>query len=220
MSQQLSIRKDSNSEADAVWWKPIFSLQRELNNQFREAVSNIFQPSFMTPSLWDAQEEAFDVLQRNAHRMCCGLFNQRQMATPWLMGSVTEPYVDIIENDKTIKLKADVPGLDAKDLEVSVANNSVTIKGTRKDERKEEDETYVRHECRVGEFSRTIALPEEADTNNASVVFDKNVLTISIPKKEGAKIESPHFKFDINTGAKEQPKAQHQEEAKHKSKVA
>jgi len=192
MTQQLSVQKVPQHPMDTLWWKPIFSLQREMNRTMRQTFANFMQPSFMPACLWDAEDDLFCAFQRNTHRMFSEFFNNRQMSTPWLIGTMTEPYIDIIENGNKFKIKADVPGMRAKDLEVSIADSAVTIRGERVDEQNEDGDTYIRRECHCGAFSRTIALPEEADVDKASVSFEQNVLTVEVPK--GA-AKSPELKI-------------------------
>ncbi|MCB2081682.1 MAG: Hsp20/alpha crystallin family protein [Rickettsiales bacterium] len=207
MTQQLKVQKSAQNTSDALWWKSVFSLQRELNRTMRETFSNFMQPSLMPSSLWETEEDMFTTLQRNTHRVFSELFNNRQMSTPWLTGAMTEPYVDIIENGSKFRIKADVPGLNAKDLEVSIADSAITIKGERSEEKKEEDDTYIRRECHCGAFSRTIALPEEADIEKATATFDQNVLTVEVPKKPEAKNKSRKLKIEpAEISGKAEPK--------------
>jgi len=146
MTQQLSVQKVPQHPMDTLWWKPIFSLQREMNRTMRQTFANFMQPSFMPACLWDAEDDLFCAFQRNTHRMFSEFFNNRQMSTPWLIGTMTEPYIDIIENGNKFKIKADVPGMRAKDLEVSIADSAVTSRGEGVDEQNEDGDTYIRRE--------------------------------------------------------------------------
>jgi HSP20 family protein len=110
------------------------------------------------------------------------MFNTRQMMTPWLNGGRTEPYIDIRDNNKSFVIRADVPGLDPENLDIAVSENAVTISGYKDNECKD-GEGFVHHECCNGSFCRTVALPEDADTENASAAFEKNILIIEVPKK-------------------------------------
>ncbi|MDB2414212.1 Hsp20/alpha crystallin family protein [Rickettsiales bacterium] len=220
MTQQLNILKSAANPKDALWWQPMFSLQRELNRSAREAFSNFSRPSFMAPSVWDAEEDIFSAFQRNTHRIFSELFNNRQMSTPWVTGTTTEPYVNIIENGNKFKVRADVPGLSAKDLEVSISDNAITISGTRCSEEKDEGDSYLRRECHFGAFSRTIALPEEADVEKASARFEQNVLTVEIPKKQEAKSKSRKLKIEAQSGAQSSKSEKKKQEAIEWSKTA
>lgn len=97
------------------------------------------------------------------------------------------PAMDVTENSKEFRVSAELPGMDAKDVEVTLADGYVTIKGEKKHEEKEEREGYFRHERSFGSFHRVITLPKNANFDKAEATFNKGVLSISLPKKEGAK---------------------------------
>ncbi len=97
------------------------------------------------------------------------------------------PAVDIAENDEHFLIEADVPGVDPKDIEVSMDNGVLSIKGERKSEVKEEKEGYTRVERSHGSFYRRFSLPESADPENISAKSNKGVLQITVGKKEIAK---------------------------------
>lgn len=97
------------------------------------------------------------------------------------------PAVDIAENDEHFLIEADVPGVDPKDIEVSMDNGVLSIKGERKSEVKEEKEGYTRVERSHGSFYRRFSLPESADPENISAKSNKGVLQIRVGKKEVAK---------------------------------
>jgi HSP20 family protein len=104
----------------------------------------------------------------------------------WMPFGVT-PATDVVENDKDIRITAELPGLDAKDITVSVNDNYVTIKGKKEEETKEEKKGYFRQERSYGEFQRVVALPPEiANTDKAEATMSKGILTITVPKKAGA----------------------------------
>jgi HSP20 family protein len=90
------------------------------------------------------------------------------------------------EDEKTIRIKAEVPGIDEKDLEVKIENNVLTLSGEKKEERKEEKKNYVFSERKFGSFSRSISLPESIKTDKVKATFKKGVLNIEIPKDEKA----------------------------------
>jgi HSP20 family protein len=97
------------------------------------------------------------------------------------------PKVDVIDRENEVVVKAEVPGVDKKDLDVSVAEDSVTIKGTTSHEEKEEKGDYYRCEMRRGAFARTVALPSAVDGDKAKASFKDGVLELVLPKAEGAK---------------------------------
>jgi HSP20 family protein len=109
----------------------------------------------------------------------------RELPTP-LVGR-TAPRVDIINRDNEIILRAQIPGVDKKDLDVSVSDNTVTIKGHTSHEEKEERGDYYRRECSSGSFSRTLTLPSEVDGTKAKAKFNDGILELTTPKNEESK---------------------------------
>jgi HSP20 family protein len=96
------------------------------------------------------------------------------------------PHVDINENDREIKVTAELPGMDNSDIDVSVNKDSLTIKGEKKEEKEDKGKDYYHVERSFGSFSRTIPLPEEVETEKAEAHFKKGVLKIKIPKSKKA----------------------------------
>lgn len=97
------------------------------------------------------------------------------------------PAVDVYEDEHKVSLKIEVPGIDEKDIDVRVENNTLTVHGERKIEKEEKEENYRRVERQYGSFTRTFTLPTTVDTENVAAVYDKGVLKISLPKKAEAK---------------------------------
>ncbi len=197
MSQQITIRR-SNKPSASLWWQPFFAAQRQAHRSFRESFSHFAPPSFFGPSILDIEGDLFSYVQDNIHNVFSELFNNRQVLTQLSAGQ-NGPYIDIIENGNKFKVRAEVPGIEAKDLDVTVENNTITIQGEKQEEVKEEGDEYVRQECRCSSFRRTIALPKEANLEKASFTFDKNVLNIEIPKKDAEKSR----KVEINANKEE-----------------
>ncbi len=177
MSQKLSVRKNTEHPTDALWWKPVFAMQKEMNNSLSNMITG-----FIPPRFWEAEREAFSMWQESLHILFSKMFNTRQMITPWLTGGRTEPYIDIQCNDNGFIIRADVPGINAENLDIALADSAITITGY-KDSECEEGEGFLHHECCDGSFCRTIALPQNADTDKANVSFENSVLTIKVPQK-------------------------------------
>lgn len=97
------------------------------------------------------------------------------------------PKVDVIDRDAEVLVRAEVPGVDKDDLEVSVTDHTVTIKGKTRHEEKEEKGDYYRCEISSGSFARTVALPSDVDTESVDASFKDGVLELKMPKVAMAK---------------------------------
>lgn len=93
---------------------------------------------------------------------------------------------DVHENAKAITVEADLPGVEEKDLSVTLANGVLTIKGEKKQEREEKDENYYLCERSFGRFERSLRLPDTIDENKIEARFDKGVLKVTAPKRPEA----------------------------------
>ena len=96
------------------------------------------------------------------------------------------PAVDIKEDDKAFTLIADIPGVNPDDIEVTMENGVLTVKGERKSEKKTEEENYKRVERQYGIFYRRFSLPDTADADSIEAHSEHGVLHVTIPKKEVA----------------------------------
>ena len=97
------------------------------------------------------------------------------------------PPVDIYEDEHTIVLKLEVPGIDEKDIDVRVENNTLTVHGERKIEKEEKEENYRRIERQYGSFTRSFTLPSSVDLGQVSARYDQGVLKINLTKKAESK---------------------------------
>lgn len=97
------------------------------------------------------------------------------------------PNIDVIDRDNEVIVKAELPGVDKKDLDISVSKNTVTIKGSTSHEEKEEKGDYYRCEISRGSYSRTLSLPAEVDDEKAKAIFKDGILKLTLPKVEKAK---------------------------------
>jgi HSP20 family protein len=97
------------------------------------------------------------------------------------------PPVDVYEDEHNVTLKIEVPGIDEKDIDVRVENNTLTVHGERKFEREEKEENYRRVERQYGNFTRTFTLPNTVDQDTVQADYDKGVLKIKLAKKAEAK---------------------------------
>jgi HSP20 family protein len=117
------------------------------------------------------------------------LLSEPRTGRPW------SPAVDIFETENEVVLKADVPGVELKDIEVRVENQTLTVKGERQFEQEEQRKGYHRIERSYGAFQRNFAVPQTVDTEKVAAEYENGVLTISLPKKEAAKPR--HVKVEV-----------------------
>jgi HSP20 family protein len=94
--------------------------------------------------------------------------------------------VDVVENDKEIKVSVELPGMEEKDIDVALAQHSLTISGEKRHEKKEKGHNYLRSERSYGAFKRSVPLSSEVDAGKADAAFRNGVLTITLPRKEKA----------------------------------
>jgi HSP20 family protein len=104
-----------------------------------------------------------------------------------LAASSFSPAVDVYEDEHNITLKIEAPGIDEKDIDVRLENNTLTVHGERKIEKEEKEENFRRVESRYGSFTRTFTLPTTVDTEGVQASYDRGVLKIKLAKKAEAK---------------------------------
>jgi len=105
----------------------------------------------------------------------------------WALGGSWAPPVDIYEQDGNLVLKAELPGIDPKDVDVRVENNVLTLRGERKFDNEVKRESYHRVERAYGSFSRAFTLPSVVDTASIKADFKDGVLHVTMAKREEAK---------------------------------
>jgi HSP20 family protein len=113
-----------------------------------------------------------------------------------LLVSEWTPRINIKEDQTHYTVVADVPGVDPKDIQVTMAIGVLTIKGERKEEKEETKRNFRRRECFTGSFERSFYLPESADSNNIKAKGKNGVLTVQIAKKETAKPQTIKIETD------------------------
>lgn len=100
------------------------------------------------------------------------------------------PNIDVMEGDKEVVVSAELPGMNEKDVEVSITKDALTIKGEKNAERDEKGRDYYRMERSYGSFSRTIPLPAEIDMDRVEAQYKKGVLKVTLPKTARAMKET------------------------------
>src|SRR5882762_11937769 len=109
------------------------------------------------------------------------------------------PPVDVYEDEHSVTLKIEVPGIDEKDIDVRIENNVLTVHGERKFEKEEKEENFRRVERQYGSFIRTFTLPTTVDAEKVSANYDKGILKIALPKKAEAKPKQ----IKVNVGSEQ-----------------
>lgn len=97
------------------------------------------------------------------------------------------PSVDVSETDTELQIKAELPGVDAKDVNVNISGNILTIKGEKKKEEEKEDEHFHSSERFYGSFQRSFRLPSNIQTDDVDATYEKGVLRLTLKKTEEAK---------------------------------
>lgn len=102
-------------------------------------------------------------------------------------GAVWGPSVDIVDGEKEVVVRADLPGVEPRDLDIYLSGNALTIAGEKKESHEEKTKAFHRSERRVGSFRRTLDLPAAVDPDKVSADYAKGVLTIRLEKAESSR---------------------------------
>ena len=105
------------------------------------------------------------------------------------------PSIDVDEAEKNVYVRAEIPGIEEKDIDATLEENILTISGEKKEEHEEKDKKHWLRESRLGSFQRSVALPEGIKADSAKAKFKKGVLNIEIEKTEKSKPKS--IKIDV-----------------------
>jgi HSP20 family protein len=141
----------------------------------------------------------FSTLQDQINRVFNDAFERRgeeSNLTTWA------PAVDIFETENELVVKADLPDVDPKDLDIRVENNILTIRGERKFENKVNEENYLRVERAYGTFSRSFALSNTVNTESIKAEYQNGVLQLHVPKREEAKPRQIKVNVETTPSAK------------------
>src|SRR5580692_4824835 len=139
----------------------------------------------------------FSTLQDRMNRLFRDSYNAEGQDQS-LTTSAFAPAVDVYEDEHNITLKIEVPGIDEKDIDVRIENNTLTVNGERKFEKDEKEENYRRVERQYGSFTRTFTLPTTVDHENIQADYDKGVLKVKLTKKAEAKPKQ--IKVNVGVG--------------------
>jgi len=135
--------------------------------------------------LAEREGEPFSYLRQQINRVFDDFWGE-----PWLVRGETwsgfAPQVDVTETEKDMKVCAEIPGVEAKDIDVSVEDGMLRIRSEKKYEREENEKGQYRMERSYGSFERAIPLPVEVDEAKAKAEFKNGVLRLTLPKRTGA----------------------------------
>jgi HSP20 family protein len=131
--------------------------------------------------------EGLSTLRREMDRLFESFFEGGPLRT-W--EGMEAPAVEVSDTAENVVVKAQIPGMNKDEVQVTVTDDTLILKGERKEEEKKEDKNYYRREFRYGAFSRTVPLPAAVQGDKASAQLKDGVLEITIPKSEHAKTKA------------------------------
>jgi HSP20 family protein len=135
----------------------------------------------MTFVRWNPWQE-MNALQRQLDRLF-----EDTLVPAEILNSVRVPAAELKDTKEAIYLKVEIPGLEAKDLEIQVTEDTVSIAGERKEEAKTEETSSIRSEFRYGKFHRMISLPARVQNTQVTADYKDGILTLTLPKTESEK---------------------------------
>jgi HSP20 family protein len=159
---KVPVKTEKSPAPSPQVWRPFEGLRNEIDRLFDEFDGGFWRSPF--------RSSFFDV-------------------TPLRRGeptSVTMPVVDVSETDKAYEITAELPGMDEKDVEVKVANGTLTIKGEKQEDKEEKKKDYYRRERSFGSFERSFQVPEGVDADKIEANFKRGVLCVTLPKSPEA----------------------------------
>ncbi len=146
------------------------------------------------PSLWPSG--MFQDFHKEMDQLLHGFFGREAPAEyQGLPQGVLSPAIDITENDKEIKLTAELPGLAEEDVDLTIREGRLSLRGEKKIERDDKKDDVHITERRYGSFHRSLPIPDRVDTAKIAAKFEKGVLVVTMPKKAGSEPESRKVKI-------------------------
>jgi HSP20 family protein len=158
----------------------------------------------LTP--WQTPLRAISEMQREMNHMFSRFFGEgEQVGTQWLSPSVSYvPQIECSVRDNTLYVKADLPGIDPKDVEVTVEGNHLTLRGERKAEHEGKDGGYVHREVQYGSFVRSLTIPEGVKAEDIHAKYHNGVLELSIPLPASMLPKKVNIAIEGQTNAQKQ----------------
>lgn len=143
------------------------------------------------------EESPFAILRRDIDSVFDNFYRGFNMEPFESRFGAFSPNVDVTENDKEIKVSAELPGMDEKDIDISLNRDTLTIRGEKKEEKEQKGKDFYRMERSYGSFSRTIPLPAEVETDKIEAQLKKGVLTVTLPKSAKAVEETKKISVKV-----------------------
>ena len=166
---KLPVKTDEKTPAPAAFgWPSVDALRREIDHLFDDFGRGTWLRPF--------QSAALDPIFRRGF-------------------SLNAPAVDVLEKDTAFELTAELPGIEAKDVDVSVKDGNLVIRGEKKSEKEEKSKDYYLHERQYGAFERSFAMPKGIDPSAVEARFNNGVLTVTMPKTMEAR--KPATKIEV-----------------------
>ncbi|MBN9310400.1 MAG: Hsp20/alpha crystallin family protein [Devosia sp.] len=163
---RLPVKSEGRKTTPVAPWHPLEDLRREVDRLFSD-----FNGGWLSPL--STRMAGFD-----------------PMRVEW-----NAPAVDVVEKDKAFEITAELPGIDAKNVEVTLRNGNIVIRGEKQEEKEEKSKDYYLQERQFGSFERSFALPDGIDTDKIDASFSKGVLTVTLPKSAAA--QKPEKKISV-----------------------
>ena len=135
------------------------------------------------PTTTAMRRPSFAALRREMEDMLARMWGEHDAS--WWTGEFS-PSADLAETDNSFEIRVDAPGMAAKDFDIEVNGNIVTVRGERKEEKEEKGKTYHRVERRYGAFSRSMTLPCNVNEDEVAAEYANGILTVTLPKREDA----------------------------------
>jgi HSP20 family protein len=168
---RLPVQETDKTPAPPAAWQPVDDLRREIDRLFDD-----FGGAWLRPLRSATQK--LDPIFRSSF-------------------SLKTPAVDLIEKDTAFELTAELPGIAAKDVDVSMKDGFILIKGQKQAEKEEKSKGYYLSERQYGSFERAFAVPDGVDTSAVEATFNNGVLTITLPKTMEA--QKPAKTIEVKT---------------------
>jgi HSP20 family protein len=135
----------------------------------------------LTP--WQTPFHSLSSLRRDMDELFARFFGEGEQSGSWMTPTMSTyaPQIQSWVHDHTLPIKADLPGIDPKDVEVTVEGNVLTLKGERKAEQEKKEDNYFHQEVRYGSFVRTLTIPEGIKAEEVQASYKNGVLELTIP---------------------------------------